>query len=424
MKVCAVRIFMFFFLLGVLLAGSAAGGFSAAAKPSDSASGESDKAEKKKREDEYDKAARELEQRRKDTLDEIGALKSDIRSVEEKIKELKNERSDLQTYISQLDRQVNAIAVQMSKLEEEIEAKKEEIVQKELELEAAEAEAQKQREMMKKRICYMYEKGEDSFLVLLLESGSVAEMLNRADYAVQMSAYDRRMMENLKEIRDTIAEYKEVLEEEREEQEALLTELGGQKEAVNRAISAKTQEIAAYQSQIDTASGEQGEYEKQLAEQEKLLQQVENQIAVVAAAKAAETDGDGGASGFLWPCPASHRITSGFGIRDVPMAGASADHRGIDIGAPTGSAILASATGRVTTSTYHYSAGNYVVISHGNGVSTVYMHASALYVSEGDMVAQGQKIAAVGSTGYSTGPHLHFGVIVNGSYVNPLNYVK
>ena len=84
---------------------------------------------------------------------------------------------------------------------------------------------------------------------------------------------------------------------------------------------------------------------------------------------------------------------------------------------------LAAASGRVTTSAYSGSAGNYVVISHGNGVSTVYMHASALYVSEGQMVSQGQKIAAVGSTGFSTGPHLHFGVIVDGSYVNPLNYV-
>ncbi len=378
----------------------------------------------KKTEDEYEKEERELEQRRQDMLDEIKSLKSDISTVEDKIKELKTARSDLQTYISQLDQQVNSIASQIKELETEIELKKEEIAQKETELQAAEEEAAAQYELMKKRICFMYEKGEDSFLVLLLESKSLAEMLNRADYAMQMSLYDRQMMENLQEVRDTIEEYKNILEEEEAEQEALLGELESQKEAVNRAISAKTQEIASYQSQINTASGEQDEYEKQLAEQERLLEQVENQIAAVAAARAAAGDGDGGASGFLWPCPASHRITSGFGNREVPIAGASANHRGIDIGAASGSAILAAAGGRVTTSTYHYSAGNYIVISHGNGISTVYMHASALYVAEGDMVSQGQKVAAVGSTGYSTGPHLHFGVIVNGSYVNPLNYVK
>ena len=96
----------------------------------------------------------------------------------------------------------------------------------------------------------------------------------------------------------------------------------------------------------------------------------------------------------------------------------------IDIGASSGSAIVAASSGRVTTATYSSSAGNYVVISHGGGISTVYMHASALYVSEGDTVSAGDTIAAVGSTGFSTGPHLHFGVIVNGSYVNPSGYVN
>lgn len=415
MKRRMFRLMMIVLLLGAMVFGGISSGFSAEARPSDSDDEE---------ENEYDKLERELEEKRQSALDEIKSLKSDINSVEGKIKELQAARSDLQTYIKQLDSQVNSLAAQIKELEEQIEEKKAEIAQKEEELAAAEEEAREQYDMMKKRICYMYEKGEDSFFVLLLESGSLAEMLNRADYAMQMSEYDQQMKDSLKEVRDTIEAYKEVLEKEKEEQEGLLGELESQKEAVNRAISAKTQEIASYQSQINTASGEQGEYEKQLAEQEKLLQQVENQIASVAAARAAAEDGDGGASGFLWPCPVSHRITSGFGLRDVPMAGASANHRGIDIGAPSGSAIVAAASGRVTTSTYNYSAGNYIVVSHGNGVSTVYMHASALYVSEGEMVAQGQKIAAVGSTGYSTGPHLHFGVIVNGSYVNPLNYVR
>ena len=152
---------------------------------------------------------------------------------------------------------------------------------------------------------------------------------------------------------------------------------------------------------------------------------MERQIAAAAAARAAAEDGDGGASsGFLWPCPASRRITSGFGNREAPVPGASTYHKGVDVGASSGSSIVAAASGRVITSAYSGSAGNYIVISHGGGICTVYMHASALYVSEGAMVSQGQKIAAVGSTGFSTGPHLHFGVIVNGNYVNPLNYVR
>ena len=134
------------------------------------------------------------------------------------------------------------------------------------------------------------------------------------------------------------------------------------------------------------------------------------------------------ASGFIWPCPSSRTITSEYGTREAPMAGASSEHRGIDIGASSGSDIVAAQSGTVITSTYSNSGGNMVIISHGKNsdgqlVCSVYMHASALYVSVGDQVSQGQKIAAVGSTGYSTGPHLHFGVTVGGSYVNPHNYV-
>ena len=127
---------------------------------------------------------------------------------------------------------------------------------------------------------------------------------------------------------------------------------------------------------------------------------------------------------FTWPCPASGRITSGFGGRKSPTKGASSNHQGIDISAPTGTSIVAAAAGEVVIATYSSSAGNYVMISHGGGVYTVYMHASSLLVSQGQSVKKGQTIAKVGSTGYSTGSHLHFGVRVNGSYVNPTKYVS
>ena len=127
---------------------------------------------------------------------------------------------------------------------------------------------------------------------------------------------------------------------------------------------------------------------------------------------------------FIWPCPSSSRITSSFGDRESPTEGASSNHKGVDIGASTGSDILAAAGGQVVISTYSYSAGNYIMIDHGGGVSTVYMHCSELLAQAGDEVSQGQVIARVGSTGYSTGPHLHFGIRSGGSYVNPLSYVS
>ena len=399
------------------------------AEPGDS--GDEEEAEKTK-------DTEDLEQKRQNALDQIKSIKSDISTVEDEIKDLKNSKSDLQTYINKLDREVNTLSAkirtlqgQVSDQEAKISDKKEEIEEEKEELEASESNMAEQYGLMKKRIQYMYENCGQSWLEVLLEADSFPDFLNRAEYATEMFRYDRQMMQELKEARDKVGQQKKDLEEEKEnletarqELKSMLSQVEEQKKAINTAMAAKSQQIADYQSQIDSASGKQDEYKKQLDRQEKLLVQVENQIAEAAAAKASQDDGDGGSSGFLWPCPASHRITSGFGNRSAPVPGASTYHKGIDIGAASGSAIVAAASGRVTTASYSSSAGNYVVISHGNGISTVYMHASALYVSEGAAVSAGDTIAAVGSTGFSTGPHLHFGVIVNGSYVNPSGYVN
>ena len=365
-----------------------------------------------------------LEQKRKDTLKNIENIKKNISSVKEQIAELEKSRSNLQAYINQLDAEAENLTKQMKEVEDQITQKQADIEEQEQELAAAQERADKQYEDMKLRIQFMYENGTDSYLESILEARSMADLLGRIEYISQISEYDRNMMDEFVATREQIALYKEQLEQEEADLQALSDGLEEQKEAVDLLISTKSKEIAAYQSQINEANSDAADYKEQLLEQEKALDQVENAIAAAAAANASAEHGDGGASGFLWPLPASHRITSPFGNRDVPIAGATANHKGIDIGAPSGSAILASYSGVVTTATYHKSAGNYIVISHGGGMSTVYMHCSALYVSVGQQVNKGDTIAAVGSTGYSTGPHLHFGVIKNGVYVNPLGYVN
>jgi len=365
----------------------------------------------------------ELEDKKKDTLDKIKDIKSDIADVKNKIKELENQKSNLKSYIAKLDQEANTLAAQIQELNEDIEAKKEEIQETEEELEEAQRVADKQYEDMKIRIQYLYENGTPSYLELFLTSESMGDFLNRSQYASAVSQYDRKMLDQYIAQKEAIAEAKLQLEAEEEELGLMADAAKEQKEAVDALIQSKTAEIQRYQDEINNQNSEAAGYQEDLEEQEKLLNQIEEQIAAAAAALANANDGDGGASGFIWPCPSSRRITSGFGPRKQPVAGASTNHKGIDIGASHGASIVASAGGRVTTAAYSSSAGNYVVISHGNGLSTVYMHCSALYVSAGETVAQGQSIAAVGSTGFSTGNHLHFGVIKNGGYVNPLNYV-
>lgn len=135
-------------------------------------------------------------------------------------------------------------------------------------------------------------------------------------------------------------------------------------------------------------------------------------------------DKPNGSVQFIWPLPISGVITSYFGDRDAPTEGASSNHKGIDIGVASGTSIMAAADGKVVTSTYQAAAGNYIMIYHGNSTYTVYMHCSKLIATVNQEVKQGDVIAYVGSTGVSTGPHLHFGVSINGTYVNPLNYLN
>lgn len=126
---------------------------------------------------------------------------------------------------------------------------------------------------------------------------------------------------------------------------------------------------------------------------------------------------------FAFPAPSYTRISDDYGNRIHPTLGVEKFHNGIDLAAPNGSPILAAYDGEVVAASYSSSMGNYVMIDHGDSLYTIYMHASALYVSKGDAVTKGQQIAAVGSTGRSTGPHLHFGVRKNGGYVSPWGYL-
>lgn len=361
----------------------------------------------------------ELEEQRQETIDEINGLKDSIDEVQKEIDSLKAEKSTIQSYINELDKQMNTLSSEIAGFEAKIEEKITDIEETKVELENAKVACEEQYESMKMRIQFIYENPSKSLFEVLCSSANMAEFLNRADNVAFMSEYDDQMMDKLIETKEEIALKEETLEAELEELEMMQSELQTQKSKVNNSINAKKGELNSKAAEIGNASDEQGDYEKQLEEQEKLLSEIEDQIA-----KAANPDVyEGTTTGFIWPCPAYTRISSYFGPRPQPVPGASTNHKGVDLAAPYGSNILASAAGVVTTSKYSASAGNYVVIAHGNGISTVYMHASSLLVSVGEVVEQGQVIAKVGSTGYSSGNHLHFGVIKNGTYVDPLGYI-
>ena len=362
----------------------------------------------------------QLEIEKQQALEMIEGLKTSISSVQEDIDDLTIEKNDIQSYIKSLDGQINIVTNEILDFENKIEEKINSIEETRVSLEQAKKVCVQQYEAMKLRIRYMYENGKTSVLDMFIGSQSMAEMLKQATFIEAVYEYDRNMLDEYIAIKDEITRKEAVLETELNNLELMQAELMVQKEKMDSIINQKKGELTVKANEIDDALGNQKEYKEQLEQQEKLLDEIEEEIA-----KAANPDQyTGTISGFIWPCPDYTRITDYFGPRPQPVPGASTNHKGVDLAAPYGSVILASASGIVTTSTHSNSAGNYIVIAHGNGMSTVYMHCSSLLVSVGDNVEQGKVIAKVGSTGYSSGNHLHFGIINNGTYVDPLGYIS
>ena len=356
--------------------------------------------------------------------EEKKTLQSGLTNVKEIKKQLEADKQNLAEYIKELDMSLAEIQAKIEDLKQKISTKEEEIKEKTKELDEALAVQEAQYEAMKARIKFMYEKGETLYLELFFKSESFGDMLNKAEYIEMLSAYDRKMLDEYV----AYAEYVALCKEELEEEKSLLDEskkaVEAEEASMNELISAKEQQINAVSSDIKNKEAAIAEYEADIASQNETIQALEKAVAEERKKLAAEQGRkyDGGV--FTWPAPSYTRISDDYGNRMHPILGIQKFHNGIDMAAPGGSAILAAYDGKVVAADYSGSMGNYIMIDHGDSLYTIYMHASALYVSKGTEVSKGQKIAAVGSTGRSTGNHLHFSVRVNGNYVSPWSYLR
>ena len=355
--------------------------------------------------------------------EEKKSLQSGLTNVKELKKQLEASKSDLANYIAELDANLADIQAKIAELKEMISTKEQEIEDKTKELEEAVAIQEAQYEAMKSRIKFMYEKGDTLYLELFFGSDNFGDMLNKADYIEMLSSYDRKMLDEYVAQAEYVALCKESLEEEKDVLEEAKKSVEAEEASLNELISAKEQEINAVSSDIKNKEAAIAEYEADIAAQNETIAALEKAVAEEKAKLAAEQGRsyDGGI--FTWPAPSYTRISDDYGTRIHPILGVQQFHNGIDMAAPGGSPILAAYDGTVVAAAYSNSMGNYIMIDHGDSLYTIYMHASALYVSKGQEVSKGQKIAAVGSTGRSTGNHLHFSVRKNGSYVSPWSYL-
>ena len=375
--------------------------------------------------------------------EKLSNLKKQEESLANQQKNLKKKKSDAKEYIASVDKQLTDVSTEMYKTEKDLKSINVKIKKTEKKLKKAKESVKEQTKDMTKRIQYMYENGTTEMLDMLLNSEGISDFLSKAEYITDLSSYDRKMLNKLKETKDEIKNSKKTLETGQQQLTDLKADQKNRQQTLKKLSASKKQELKEYDDLIKNSEASADEIDKEIAAQKQAIAAAEaaeqarqQRIAQEAANNSKQSGGSkssgntGGGSqgtssgGWTWPCPGHSSISSGFGTRKDPFGGGGTYfHSGIDIPAPAGTPIVAASSGTVAWSSYSSSAGNWIGISHGNGVVSVYMHMSARMVTAGMHVNKGQTIGLVGTTGSSTGNHLHFGIQLNGSYVNPLGYV-
>ena len=357
------------------------------------------------------------------TQSEIDALKAEQAAsqarqdeLEEQLADVEADQAEAQQRRQLLQAQLDAINNEIENIDKQIAYYDQEIAQKEAEQAEAEANEQAQYELFCQRVRAMEEEGTVSYWSILFNSESFSEMLDRLADIDAVMAYDNQVMDELIAIREEIIALRTQLETSRAEEQAARDQQAA-KQAEQQAKVAEAQklldqinaDVAEVNRQLDAESEAAAEIQAEIAQKQKQLEEQRRQNNITIDSE----------TSYLWPLPGYYRLSSLFGYRIHPITGEAHSHTGIDIPAPGNTPILACKSGQVVTSAYHYSYGNYVVIDHGNGNSTLYAHMSSRAVSEGDMVTQGQTIGYVGTTGNSTGNHLHLEVRDNYTRVDP-----
>lgn len=345
----------------------------------------------------------------------LDSLEEEKSAVQERIAELTAQANDVQATRDALQQEIDLTKEEIATVEAYIERLQEQIDVKTTELEAAEVALEEKEEQFAQTVRTTYEQGEISYLEVLLNSSSFSDLLTRLEI---VSA----IMEDNQKTVDEYTAAKEDIEQKRDDLQDTQDEQKNYQESLNYKVddlAASEAEQAALQESLEAYKAEsEAEYDRISSE----MQDVSNQIAELSRQAAANGSVPMGDGTLIWPTPSCTTTNSAYGYRVHPIYGTVKFHAGEDIPAGYGAEILAAASGTVVTAGWVSGYGNYTVIDHGGGLMTAYGHQSSFAVSVGDVVTQGQVIGYVGSTGNSTGPHLHFEVYVNGATVDPKSY--
>lgn len=357
------------------------------------------------------------------TKAQVDALKTKVAEAGKRKNELKNQLSGLTNDLSALQKQISLLDSQIEAQQDEIDAQEEllgeltqMIADKTIELEESERQQAEQYAQLRSRLRYMVEHGTTSSLSILLSSDSFSDFLNRYEIIRQISLRDENLFEQLKAIRDKVLTEKQELEDTKKEAEDTKLQMEANKAELEAQMEAKRKQMESIQL---AQKNVKDAYTAMIETEDELMAQYKK----AAAEYAAQSTYVGGT--FMWPLPAGNNVvTCKYGMRTHPITGKRKLHTGVDLRASTGTKVYAANKGTVTTSGYSSAWGNYIIISHGGGITTLYAHMSKRSVSKDDKVKQGDIIGYSGNTGYSTAPHLHFEISKNGATYNPLNEFK
>ena len=365
--------------------------------------------------------------------EEIDRLASEKKETQETIAALDKKIKLMQDEINVLQKNANALQAEIESIENDIEKTEQEIVDTQAEIDKRQAEFDKNFEEYCQRLKAMYVSGHASNIEVLMTCSDISSILTRSQMIKSVSEQDSNFLNDLMEQMSEIEKAKASLEEkinqlnvDKDKLEASKRELEENIATVKSAKSELDAEVEKANDLMRRLASETAEYQETISDNEAEIAEVEREIqAAYARASRSSTgsisgsSGDGSHSGALGYPTAYRSISAGY-----PNYSSGRYHGGVDFPCPSGTAVCAAEAGTVIAAqNLNYSYGHYLIIDHGNGLSTLYAHNTTLLVGVGDTVSKGQQIASSGSTGNSTGPHCHFEVRVNGSRVNPMNYL-
>lgn len=351
--------------------------------------------------------------------DDLQNLEDQKQQIDTKIEEtnqellnIQSEMTDTLKQIQQLNQTMEDYQGQADELNEKLVDLQSSIKETEAKLQISENNYIAQKNALEERLVALYESGETTYLDVLLKSTSLSSFISNCYLITELAQNDMDSLAEIEREKKQIETERQVLGSKKEQTKAL-------KEKALKVTTVLENTKIVHTNYMNKLTDREKQVQSTLDQYEQESKRVEEEIQAAIAASIIP-DYIGGE--FAWPAPGYTRITSPFGMRTHPITGVYKLHTGMDIGAPYGSNFIAANDGVVISAGYNTAYGKMVVIDHGGGISTLYAHGSEIMVSVGQSVRRGDVVLKVGSTGYSTGPHAHFEVRVNGQYVDPMTY--